>query len=218
MEENNFNFNNKTSEDLKNKRIFIAGVIVFAIIVLSIIIIFIVSKSREQHHTGESLPEYATSYENRYLLRSKLDSNPAIEVTSHIDQIITNQGEIDSAPQENNSTTSNYNTLTITISEDSFKTTDDGKDYTSTFDLSVSDGRKYSIIVFEDGSFGRFYLGTIIKRTDRETKDYVFFDYNEGAEYYGQDLDYKELLENWLKTQSVKNPEIDYSSLIIEEK
>jgi|GEM_PF-3129364 hypothetical protein len=189
----------------------------FLIFFIFIIIVFIFSKINEpHHHTGESLPDHSISFNNRYLLTKNLDTNPGNELSDHITSVVLNEEEIKSAPTKNKSTTDLFATYTVNIIETSFKSQESPnyeKEYS--FIIEVSDNRKYSVKVLEDPNYGNYYLGSIITRTDKKTNSFVFFDYNEDRDMFGQKIDYVKLLQNWVSLNKPENPIYNTSSLII---
>lgn len=206
------------NEDLKNKRLFFAGAIAFIIIAIAIIGVYIFIKITgpgQDAGEGDDIPP-AVFFYNRDQLLNKLDKYPGDEVSSHIETVVLNDNEVKSAPKDNESPTDRYITYVTTINPIQKQSLE--SDYLFTFTVSISDGREYQVTTIEDGSFGRFYIGTIIKRTDKYTNDFVFYDYNEDELYFGEEFNYKEYLNNWVNSQYVKNPVYDTSNLLKDDK
>lgn len=221
--ENNFTeeSNNTKKEDRKNLYLFIGIIVIIIITFVTILIVFLISRANsEGKDTGETndIPPYVY-FRDRSILTSTLDTNPANEVSSHIEDVILNEDEVKSAPSTNTyRAQQGYTVYAVTINTKSLPRTETTYGYVYSFNLTTSDDRKYNITLLEDDSLGNFYLGTIIKRTDKETKDYVFYDYNEDELYYGEEFDYKSTIDKWLSSYSLRDPVYNTSSLITNER
>ena len=214
------NIKNPFNKNKKPINIFLLFSILFLILSVIIIGIFIFSKINEpHHHTGESTPDRSISFNNRYLLIKNLDTNPGNEVSDHIADVILDKNELKSAPSKNKSTTDNFETYTVNIIESSFKSRENNhyeKEYS--FDIEISDDRKYSIKVLEDPNYGNYYLGSIITRTDKKTNSFVFFDYNIEVEMFNQKIDYETILKNWSTSNKPEAPIYNTSTLTTNDK
>ena len=176
MQENSLNpFKN---EDTKNRNLFILLAVVFIIATIIIVIIYFTTKSNQ--HTGEVgnfVPPNAY-FVNRTDLNRAIDTYPATDVLTNIEEVVLDETEISSAPSKNKSTVEEFERYTVTINNVSRLTNEPDLTYQATF--NISDDRIYQATIREDSAWGSDYVCTILTRID--TKDsWLFINTNDSS-------------------------------------
>lgn len=195
------------NEDEKIKNLFIIGAVAFIIAIIAVIIIFFVTKSGQ--HTGEIgnvVPPNAYFVNSTDLSRA-IDTYPARDVLTHVENIVLDESEISSAPSKNRSDTDEFERYTVTIKDVSKLTSEPDITYQASF--NISDDRIYKAIIREDSAWGSEYVCTIFTRSDNNTS-WLFINTNDS---------YNETIcKSWGEEKNLKFKEIKNSALSVIER
>lgn len=164
---------------MNKKRLFIiiSPIILFFVIILIISAIFLIIQSKKPSQTDVGTIEHQNIaiFENRYQLDYSIGEENASRTFDNINKIITDQNEIDSAPNKitpNNNSNTYY---TSTLEETSFKLLSQNNGYTYSFNLDINDGRHYQVTIKTDPSYGSEYIIILIKQLN-DDNSYIIID------------------------------------------
>ncbi|MBR3323864.1 hypothetical protein IKG16_03215 [Candidatus Saccharibacteria bacterium] len=171
---------------------------VFIIIITSIILMQIFPKN-DRTDADLTSPKYIALFENRYQLDYSIGEESSTKSLTNIGKIIISNEELSSATKPITPNEKENAYLTSTIEETSFKTIPNlNNDHAYDFNLNISDGRSYHIVIRTDQTFGDNYIATFIKNLST-TKSYLIL--------YTTDLSIKNSILDWGISLDFNNPE-----------
>ena len=191
------------------KAILLLGILAIGIIIIIFIFISLRTKmvsEQSKHGPDDDDNKPAIYFENRYLLDYTIGKIHDSELLTNIEEFVLE--ESNTAPEKNTPKKGLAdNVITGTIEEDGFKKLNNQPKYTYRFSFNTSDGRNYIIYARTDENYGKYYLITIIDRTDKNaSSDRIYINTND-------ENTYKTDLLNWSNTFKLNDPKVIIKSL-----